>query len=924
MGKKIVQLLAALNLIYFISPPHLPALEPSKAIDEYIIDQWKIPQEFPYDSVTSFAQTPDGYLWIGTRDGLVRCSGIEFEKIEILPSNKDYLEIVSCLHVDRNGDLWIGTATGLTRYQYREKTSFKTYTTKDGLSGNRIRCIAEDAFGNLWIGTRYNYLCRFKNGKFKTFKLPGSSAGKSIFVIYPVKNGGLWIGALRDGLFKYEREKFAKYDLKEELKNDYTVYAVYWDNKNVGWIGTDKGLVRITGKKHDLFTKKHGLAGDRVSVITGDEVGNLWVGTRKGLNRIRTDRSGQIKIETTLEKNFILSIFEDAEKSLWVGTFGSGMVHLRDRTFRMLLATTSPIYYNLPLYEDKAGDVLIGINFGQLFKYKNGMITPITTIERVTGTYIGSFEEDHSGDMWMGTDSKGLFHLREGKLTNYTTKEGLLSNHIKAIYCDSRDILWVCTYKGGITCLKDGILKTYTTKDGLLSDKIYTIYEDKNFNIWLGTRMGINVLKDGRFDLKTMKKYLPETLVTALYEDENSVFWIGTVGKGLIRFEKDRFTTYNTEVGFKSKHIAHIIEDQQKNFWISSSDGILHVSRRELNEFARGNIKKINCRIYGMDDGVKSAECIYASRNTAIKTSWGELWFATRKGIAVVSPGKLYKNSFPPPVVIKKIVVDNVAYKDPAFKHINRFKDIKNIEFHFTALTYILPGKAVFKTKLEGAEKDWNLLEPGKERMVRFSHLPRGEYTFRVLACNRHGVWNKSGAAFTFIIEIDFFKSTIFRIMVILLLFIVIIVLLKRFVFHRQKISLKFVKPGKYKKTKLDLLKTEEYKQQLVNLLENEKIFQDETISLQSLAKKLSIPSYLLSQIINEKFHKNFYDLVNSYRIEEAKKRLLECGENELTILEIAFEVGFNSKSAFNRAFKKYTKMNPTAFKNKYHTRGNH
>lgn len=125
------------------------------------------------------------------------------------------------------------------------------------------------------------------------------------------------------------------------------------------------------------------------------------------------------------------------------------------------------------------------------------------------------------------------------------------------------------------------------------------------------------------------------------------------------------------------------------------------------------------------------------------------------------------------------------------------------------------------------------------------------------------------------------------------------------------------------KKTKLDSLKTEEYKQQLGNLLENEKIFRDETISLQSLAKKLSIPSYQLSQIINEKFHKNFYDLVNSYRIEEAKKRLLEYGENKPTILEIAFEVGFNSKSAFNRAFKKYTKINPTGFKNKYHTEGN-
>jgi AraC-like DNA-binding protein len=338
------------------------------------------------------------------------------------------------------------------------------------------------------------------------------------------------------------------------------------------------------------------------------------------------------------------------------------------------------------------------------------------------------------------------------------------------------------------------------------------------------------------------------------------------------------------------------------------------VSRKELQELAKANLHKINCVLYGVSDGMKNPECIYS----AIKTRNGELWFATKKGIAIFNPGKMKINKLPPPVIIEKIIVDRQLI--PKNQDNPSFRGVSDIEFHFTAPTFTAPERVKFKTKLEGYENQWHLFSPSQKRIAGYSALPPGEYRFKVIAGNRDGIWNNTGDLFSFTIERHFYQGIFFKTCIFLSLLFIGIIL---FYFLKKHPFLEKFK-RKYKTSTLDPEKAERYLKKLFYVIEVEKVYKDEDISLQSLAGKLSIPPRELSRVINKRLDMNYSNFINSYRIDEAKTLLFDPGENDHSILDIAYEVGFNSKAVFNRAFKKFTGMTPSQFrKNNINSRTN-
>jgi AraC-like DNA-binding protein len=266
-------------------------------------------------------------------------------------------------------------------------------------------------------------------------------------------------------------------------------------------------------------------------------------------------------------------------------------------------------------------------------------------------------------------------------------------------------------------------------------------------------------------------------------------------------------------------------------------------------------------------------------------------------------------NKLPPPVIIEKIIVDRQSV--PKNQDNPSFRGVSDIEFYFTAPTFIAPGKVKFKTKLEGYDKRWHLVSPAQNRIAEYSDLPSGEYRFKVIACNRDGIWNNTGDSFSFSIKRYFYQGIFFKISIFLSPLFIVIVL---FYFLRKHSFLKKFR-RKYKTSILDPEKAERYLKKLFYILEVEKVYKDEELSLQSLAEKLSIPPRELSQVINERLDMNYSNFINSYRIEEAKNLLFAPGENDHSILDIAYEAGFNSKAVFNRAFKKFTGMTPSEFR---------
>jgi ligand-binding sensor domain-containing protein/AraC-like DNA-binding protein len=910
------------QLIWLIWSP-LWGLDPDKTVDQYLVNKWQTRDVIPSDTIASISQTPDGYLWLATSIGLVRFDGIKFTIIPFIEKKKiDSPEnpIILKLFLDERMTLWIGGfSTGLTSFHSKTGKS-QTFTTADGLTENSILCINEDMKGNLWLGFYTSYAGRFSNGEFTSFNESHGLSGKKISTIVEDGQGNLLFGSRENGVFKYKDGKFFKYPIPG-LENQQIV-TMYEDGKETLWIGTDKGLFRVTDESTSRYTTTEGLSNDYITDIVEDSERNLWLATVKGLNRIKRNPDGTIGFERLLQDLPIICLFEDSEKSLWVGTDGSGLRRLKDIKFMYYAPLEARKETAISVFEDRHGDTWIGTLAGKLLHYRGSNFIESIESSEISGTRITAITEDACGNLWLGTIGRGIFQQEKGTFILFTGSDRLTDKTVTSIYRDRRDHIWFCTLDG-INILRhpNGVFESFTSTDGLLGKRINNVYEDKNQNIWIAADKGITVLKDGKISKPDKKYYLKGDSVACIYEDSpnldrhSSVYWIATYGAGLKRLDlKDgkviSLTAYTRNDGMTTNSIFQFLEDQQGNFWLMSNSGILQVSKTELNRFARGELEQINCISFGISDGLKSLEFNNElSRHSALKTRSYELWFITKKGIAVVDPDKVRKNKVKPNLVIEAAIFDQNSIAFPQGTETYIFRGIKDSTFHFTAPTFLSPEKIKFKYRLEGFDRKWLFLSPGKERTVHYRDLGPGTYTFRVTACNAEGVWNQNGAAVTFTLKPFFYQTLLFKIAA----FLLFAGLLAAAVFIYKKRP--FDKKKKYKDSTLNPQFAEVCIKRLNYLVENEKIYLDENISLQSLAEKLNIQPYQLSQLLNEKMNQSFSDFINYQRIEEAKKILTSPKGAEKKNTAVAFDVGFNSMTAFYKAFKKFTGMTPNRYK---------
>jgi ligand-binding sensor domain-containing protein/AraC-like DNA-binding protein len=908
-------------------------LDPDKPVEQYLVDQWEIANGLSSNSIISINQTQDGYLWIATSKGLLRFDGLKFSPIHFTDyggNNGQENTIPDTLFVDKQGILWIGSSAGLTSYKY-QADQFQTLTTADGLTKDRIRHIKEDIKGNLWISFFTSYLDRYSSGKFTAFNASNGLDGKKINAIVEDAKGNLLFGTREEGVFVYREGKFSKYPITG-LDNS-IIISMHVDRGGELWIGTNNGLLRINEKGTEKFTSRDGLSNDYVTYIIEDNDNNLWVGTVKGLNRIKKSRDNTLHFESILNPYTIACIFEDKEKSLWVGTFDSGIRRLKDGKFVSYAPGKIPqeeIIFSL--FEDSRGDTWIGTLGGKLFRCRGSEYIESVGLPPISGTGITCISDDAAGNLWLGTNGNGVFQRKGGTLVQLTIREGLADNLVTSITRDSRGNLWFCTFDG-VSCYANGVMTSLNSRGGLLGKMVHNVYEDKQKNIWIAGDKGITFLKEGKIAKENLAFYLQDIPVTCIYEDPAAsetgagssagVFWMATHGAGLKRFKNNVITSFTTDEGMATNFLYQFFEDPQENFWLMSDSGILRVDKKELNHFAdsRGAGEKniINCTAFGISDGMKSIEFNnQLSRNSALKTAKGEIWFITKKGITIVNPMKIQINKIPPPVVIEKVLFNEQAI---AFRGLNSdedahtFKGVTDLQFQFTAPTFLAPEKIKFKYRLEGFDNEWVFLPPAKERTAHYKDLAPGVYTFKVVAGNNEGIWTQTGDAVTFNLKTVFYKTLIFRIIIILIL---IAAAAAGFYFYKKQL---LKKKAKYKSSTLNPQYAEECVKKLKRLMENEKLYREPELSLQGLAEKMGVGHHVVSQVLNEKLNRNFSDYINSYRIEEAKKILQDPQKEEQKITAVAFDVGFNTMVAFYNAFKKYTGMTPSEFKKKVGTK---
>jgi ligand-binding sensor domain-containing protein/signal transduction histidine kinase len=735
---------------------------------QYLHTVWTTENGLPQNSVNSILQTRDGYLWVGTFGGLARFDGVKFTVFDTGNTEGLKSSRISALFEDHEGSLWIGTENGgLARYR---DGIFTTYTVKDGLPKDSIASIFEDRQGNLWMGSDSG-LVRFTGGKFTTYTTKDGLPDGRVGQITTDQQGNLWVCTPR-GLARYQSGKFTIYDTKAGLPSNY-VRKVYASRDGSVWAGgANVGLVRFKDEAITVYTTADGLASNYVRFISEDRAGNLWVGTDGGLNRLSAAARDQARRGSAKERAAAFTIYtkqdglldelincfaEDAEGDLWIGTNSSGLVRFKARELTAYGRPEGlPADGVVPITEDAEGAVWIGMTCGGVARFKDGKFTNYEEIEGQKTNCVWSLCADREGNVWIGTWDGGLTRFRDGKFETYTSQNShLLNNVVLALYQDRGGALWVGTGLG-LNRFKDGeFTAAYRQQNGLVHDDVRFITEDREGALWIGTTGGASRFKDGKFTNYTTDNGLSHNFVRAIHQDADGAIWFGTYGGGLNRLKDGKFTRYTTKQGLPENIVSRILEDERGNFWMTGNKGICRVSRKELNDFAEGKTTSITPILYGTADGMRSNECNGGGQPAGWKAHDGKLWFPTAKGVVMIDPQQVGTNSQPPPVAIEQVLINQRAAD--ARQEIKVPPGQSELEIHYTGLSFAVPERVRFKYQLVGLDRNW--VDAGTRRAAYYSHLPPGEYTFRVSAANGDGVWNEEGARIRITIIPPFYRT---------------------------------------------------------------------------------------------------------------------------------------------------------------------
>ncbi len=933
--------------VWLLLPGSLSALRPGKAIDDFTLNVYSIADGLPQNSIPCLIQSRNGYLWFGTRSGLVRFDGVTPRVFNRWNTPALVNDAILSLSEDESGVLWIGTDGG--GLVSMNGSDWKTYPNIQGLSDTRVRSILAASNNHLWVGTDYGFNL-FKNGEFTAYTGNEGFLGNAVNAISQGGSGNtLWIGTDGAGLNLFKSGSFISYKIKESNPGDpfgTEITALLSHAAGGLWIGTENGLFYLASENSQVipYQEDNILFRQPIRSMALDKDGNLWLGTY-GSGLIQVSEPGstrpavlQLHTGNGFLDDYIYSILEDTDGSIWVGTYTSGLVQIQNskfKTFSLGNGQTGNIISCVT--EDPNGYLWLGTQGQGLIQVKNNQVVKIwNSQDGLPGDQVKVIYRDSRGDSWIGTANSGLARLSaNGRITNFTTAQGLSSNHITAIapvlpVLPHESALWIGTDRGlnqvEIETGKIIDISRLASVQGKNSGHpaqrhINVLLQTQGHGLLLGTKGGPVRFKDGVFQPVTgagNKRIDSEIL--AIYEDAEKDLWLGTRGNGLLYLRKEKLTTYTTRDGLHDNYFFSILPVEDKNptkaslsLWMSSYRGIFKVSLDELRNFSANKISSITPVYFDERDGMKSSECISGGQPAAYRSPGGILYYPTVKGVASFDPAAFTPSDDAPRVIIEEIIIDNEAMVPGNLgNRIVEFPRGKKIfEFYFTALSYPAPQRVKFRYKLQGFDEEWTETQPNQKRTALYINLEPGEYRFDVLACSGSGVWSAKPVSFAFNVEQPFFGSPIFYILLIL----VCLAGAGGFFLWKQKQKNETPKIEKYKTSALDPTRAEEILPKLLQVMEKEKLYLDGDLTLKKLSEKLMIHYNYLSQIINEKLESNFNDFVNKYRIEEAKRQLLDKESGKKTVLEIAYDTGFYSKSVFNTAFKKFTGMTPTQYR---------
>lgn len=766
--ESVAALRQGLAFLFFVSCL-FPAAAATNSIGRYSVRIWQSDDGLPHNSVWAVAQGAQGYLWVGTQQGLVRFDGLRFVAVDEPAAPELKRGWITALCAARDGSLWIGCdGSGLIRMK---EGAFTHFGEAEGLPNLQIKCVFEAQDGSLWIGSEGG-VTRYRDGKFDTFSDKNGLGNNSVREMCQDHEGNIRVATLR-GLSSITAGgnintiNFGTNTVGNSLK------GVCEDAQGNIWVSCNEGITRDGANGHAFYTQNEGLPDRKGTVLFHDRSDRVWVGTYSGLACLV---NGEVVAKPMNEAGFgdlVYTIYEDREENLWVGA-RDGLYRLTPSRFTTYTAQEGLSCNNaMSVMEDRHGAIWIATWGGGLDEMKDGKIRVYGSTNGLTHDSVLSLLEGRDGGIWVGMDFDGGLNLLQGGGTNSFPKSNAPLGQVIRVIHEGRDgALWIGTGHG-LNILKDGKVASYTTARGLAGNVVMVICEDSAGRFWIGTDGGLSQWHKGKFKNFTTREGLPHNSVNAIHEDSDHVLWIATKG-GLSRFKEGKIISYTSRQGLFSDEIYEVLEDDFGNFWMSCRTGIFRVNKKDFDALDHGDTKTVACTVFGKSDGLVSVQCNGVAKPAGWKSRDGRLWFPTIRGIVAVD-SRIKMNDNPPPLMIEEVLADRKGQgltKDQksqptggqralAFSALKIPPGRGELEIHYTALSLQAPEKNRFQYMLEGVDPNW--IDAGTRREAFYNNLAPGGYSFRVRACNNDGVWNEAGIVLPLVLLPHFWQTWWFK-----------------------------------------------------------------------------------------------------------------------------------------------------------------
>ena len=757
------------------------ALDPALDIGQYAHTAWRTRDGFAKGSINAFAQTPDGYLWLGTNSELLRFDGVR--SVPWQPPEGQSLpdKHVAVLAGARDGTLWIGTFRGLVAWNGHQLVRYPS------LDGYSITSILQDHDGTVWVSAARAVRESFKAGLVCAIRAAGSecqgadgSLGSWTGSLYEDSRGTLWVASSR-GVWRWkpgppslcpivdvtdsyqslaeaatgallvvvnhriqrlDNGKFDALPLPAE-GNAAQPDQLARDRDGATWIGTrGRGLLHVHGGRMDAFTHSDGLSGDTIVRMFEDREGTIWIATTEGIDRFRMSAATTYSALQGLS-GYIAATQADPDGSIWISTM-AGLYRWHDG--------------RMSVYRPRSHDAP---SAGRPTPASSGTVDTVE-VPGLPELGAATLFRDRRGRLWLGSRTT-LGVLEHGHFTTVSVSGG----YVDSIAQDNDGSLWIARREAGLQKISgDRVVQQVSWNEIAPRGPAWRLATDPvRGGVWLGFFSGgIAHVVDGRAgESYSASEGLGKGIVNHVRSDPDGSVWVATEG-GLSRLKSGRIATLDSKSGLPCDGVDSSAVGDDGSAWVYMQCGMARIARRDLDAWSAAvdggqRPPTIRTTVLDASDGVLGSDRVGTYSPHLALAPDRKVLFTTIDGVSALDPSHLPFNRLPPPVHVERVDADRKVYDGGSPLRLPPL--VRDLQIDYTALSFVAPEKNQFRYKLEGRDPDWQ--DAGNRRQAFYADLDPGHYRFRVIASNNSGVWNEQGATLEFSIAPAYWQTNWFR-----------------------------------------------------------------------------------------------------------------------------------------------------------------